>query len=203
MEKILLDFSEIQAQLLEFFLATPIDLREGSTDLLLKESNLDIESVEKVEAILKVKFPDSFKQTILQYDFGDLALGGVWFGRKANYAEYLIKENTCHTKDKKIGSYFATWWGGGERPSNYLSIADSDGYIILLNIETGKIMACDRTESYQEAKLIASDLRIFLQAIATVYIRLMTDKNKDLLIDIPRVVGSVADNEFWEEIMLD
>jgi hypothetical protein len=31
----------------------------------------------------------------------------------------------------------------------------------------------------------------------------MTGENKELLINIPHIVGSVANNGFWEEIMLD
>lgn len=196
MEKLLFDFPEIIEKMKQFFLEIPTEIRSDLSDLIIKQSNIDIETLKQVEAILKTKLPESFQQIILQYDCGDLTLGGVWFGNKENYAEYLVKNNI---KQETV----LRWWGIGERPYNYLLIAGSDGYVILLNTETAQIMAYARWQSYQDSKLIASDFTIFFQAAATIYIRNRTgDNSKDILMKISEIVGSTTDSEFWHEIIM-
>jgi hypothetical protein len=203
MNKILFDLSDISQKFFLLFEKIPNELQQELSDVNLKKTNLNYQSLERLKCELKIiSIPEEFKQLILEYDFGDLTLGSISFGYKENYIDFLIKHNTFFKKDEITKVNFPIWWKKGERPSNYLAIADSDGYIILLDTETGQILAFSRIESYQDAQLICSNFKLFFQAAATIYIRLRTDENKELLVDIPNFIGSVANNNFWNEIML-
>jgi hypothetical protein len=194
----LLQFEKIIEKLDMLFLDVPIELREDLSEITLKQPGLSFDKITHLKNIFKTNIPESFLKIIQQYDFGDLTLGDVGFGSEENYTEFLIKWNT------RINSYGYYWWGTGERPFNYLSIANSDGFMILLDTETEKILAYDRTESYQESKTIAANFSLFVRAAATIYINSRTIRNKDLLIDIPALIGSDKEGlDFWEEMMLN
>jgi hypothetical protein len=196
----LLQFEKIIEELDMLFLDVPIESREALSDMTLKQPGLSLDKIAHLKNILKTNIPESFLEIIQQYDFGDFALGDVNFDDKKNYTEFLIKWNTG-INPNLYGHY---WWGTGERPSNYLLIADSDGFMILLDTETEKILAYARTESYRESKTIAANFSLFVRAAATIYINLLTIQNKDLLIDIPALIGSDKEGlDFWEEQMLD
>jgi SMI1-KNR4 cell-wall len=190
----ILSFSEIASELDNLFLAVPLDIRTDLSDVLLKLSELNTEMIEKVNVILGVDLPNSFVEVIAQYDCGDLTLGDVSFGYHENYVEYLIDNNI--NNERMLG-----WWGSGMRPPKYLLIAGSDGYVILLDIDTGEIVAYPRTQSYHQSEVIASDFSIFLRAVATVYLQLRSEENKELLLNIPQLTGSASNSSFWREII--
>ena len=196
MKRILFETSEISEYLTADFMEIPIENRGNLSQLLLKKSNLESQYLEKTEALLGVKFPESLRAMILEYDFGDLTLGGVCFGRKETYLEYLVKYNTYRDG-------FLNWWDNTDRPKNLLVVADSDGYVILVNTVTGQIVAFDRNESYIKIQVIASNFKLFVQGIATMDIRYQSGKDKELISDIPIAVGSSSDNEFWKEMMIE
>ena len=196
MKDTLLEIPEIYEHLASHFMEIPIDLRENLSQLLLKKSNLESHVLEETEVLLGVKLPESLKQMILEYDFGDLTLGAVWFGRKETYLEYLVKYNTYRKG-------FLNWWGSIDRPTNLLVVADSDGYVVLINTDSGKIVAFDRNESYNKTQVVANDFKLFFQGIATIDIRYRNGRDKELIYNIPLVVGSFNENKFWQEIMIE
>ena len=194
MKETLLEFDDIRKKLDLLFLDIPIDVSVALSDVILKKSKLDLNTLNQLEITLKTSLPETFKEVILKYDCGDLTLGGVTFGYQDNYAEYLVKRNT-----EKGG--FLSWWGLDTHPFKYLSIADSDGFVILLDTETAQILAYERIESYSEAQVIASNFKLFLQAAGTIYIKLITGESKENLINIPNCIGSFASNNFWNEVI--
>lgn len=187
MKKILLEFSEIEEKLEKLFLDIPKNLKSELTDLKLKKSNLSLEDISILERSLNIKLPIVFKQMILMYDFGDLTLGGVNFGNKENYIKYLLKKNVNRIRDKSF--------------LKYIEIADTDGYIVLLNTEKEKIHAYSRTKSCNDAEIVASDFKRFVQAAATIHIKFQLNDNDSSLYEIPYIVGSLAKNDFWIEIL--
>lgn len=192
MVKILLNFDEIVEKLDIFFIDVPTDIKADLTELIFKKSQLNPSAIQQLQEIFKIRLPQLFANILMIYDFGDLTLGGITFGYHENYVEYLIKRNI-----EREG--FLNWWGIDSRPYNYLAIADSDGFVILLNTETGEIASYERINSYLNAQVIASDFMLFLQAAASIYIWRKTGEYQESLIDIPRLIGSVANNYFWEE----
>ena len=196
---LLLDFSNIQKQLDKLFSEIPDDIQPELSDLKLKDSNLSADNLSQIESSLRINLPNIFKKTILKYDFGDLTLGDVWFGSKENYAEYLIKVNTHQIKEKEV--CFASWWGSDERPENYIMVAESDGFIVLLDTETEKILGYPRTKSYEFSEVLASNFENFVRAIATVYISVQNETTDKTLIEIPSMLGSSINNSFWREII--
>ena len=194
MKETLLEFDDIIKELDLLFLDIPVDVSVALSDVILKKSKLDLNTLNQLEITLKTSLPETFKEVILKYDCGDLTLGGVTFGYQDNYAEYLVKRNT-----EKGG--FLSWWGLDTHPFKYLSIADSDGFVILLDTETAQILAYERIESYSEAQVIASNFKLFLQAAGTIYIKLITGESKENLINIPNCIGSFASNNFWNEVI--
>ena len=194
MKQPLLEFDDIINELDLLFLNIPIDNRVALSDLTLKKSKLDLNTLKQLESTLKTSLPETFKEVILKYDCGDLTLGGVTFGYQDNYAEYLIKRNI-------EGEGFLSWWGLDTRPSEYLSIADSDGFMILINTKTGQILAYERIGPYSEAQVVASNFKLFLQAAGTIYIKLRAGESKENLINIPNCIGSFASNNFWNEVI--
>ena len=196
MKRVLFEIPEIYEHLTAHFMEIPIDLRENLSQLLLKKSNLKSQSLEETEVLLGVTLPESLRSMILEYDFGDLTLGGVWFGRKETYLEYLVKYNTYREG-------FLNWWDDTDRPTNLLVVADSDGYVILVNTGTGQIVAFDRNESYDKIQVVASNFKLFFQGVATMDIRYQNSEDKELMYDIPLAVGSSNENEFWQQMIIE
>lgn len=121
----LLEFPEIQKKLEKLFDNIPEDIKPDCTDLCLKSLDSSFSILDEVETRLEVRLPNSFRETILHYDFGNLTLGGIWFGvgKDKNYAHVLVESN-----DDEEQNFM--WWGNGRRPKNYVMIASSDGSIL-------------------------------------------------------------------------
>lgn len=111
----------------------------------------------------------------------------------------MVKVNTHQIKDKK--TYFASWWGSDKRPAKYVMIGSSDGYIVLLNTEAEEILAYPRTKSYNNAEVIAYDFEKFVRATATVYISVQNEVIDNSLVEIPSIICSNIDNDFWRELI--
>ena len=197
----LLDFSDIQKKLDKLFSEIPNEICSELSDLKLKQSTLSEDNLFKVESVLQISLPNTFRQLILKYDFGDLTLGGVWFGNKENYDKYLIKVNTDRVKDKQRKIYFSSWWGADKRPENCIMVGASDGYVVLLNTATEEILSYPRIKSYKSVKVIASNFKDFVRAVATVYVLIQNKVDEQILTEIPLMIGSNIDNCFWREII--
>jgi SMI1-KNR4 cell-wall len=195
MKNVLTDLSNIQIELENLFNIIPEDIKQDCHDLRLKKSNILSLELNYLENSLGIKLPESFKNIALKYDLGDLTLGGIWFGSNENYAKYILRENS---KARNL-----VWWGTGDRPVNYLLVANSDGYLILLNTQTEEILAFSRSDSYDKAQLIANSFDLFLRAAATIYIsaRRRNNNTEELLTSITKLLGCSINSDFWREII--
>jgi hypothetical protein len=171
---------------------TDIDI----SDLLLRESNLTADQLRAVDDALGVELPDSFQRIVMQYDFGNVSLGAVFFGdgnHTGNYPGWLIENNTNRKE------YY--WWGNGERPPDYIEIAGTDGYVIFLDRATENICAFLRDEDFGKAEQIAQDFELFVRGAATIYCAIELPQERiDFIEKIKRAVGCVSATEFWVEM---
>ncbi|SRR5258705_149743 len=161
--------------------------------LRLQASKTTEQELNSLETALTCRFPQSFRQLVLQYDFGDLTLGGVVFGTTGDYGSYLRQNN--------LNSDFP-WWRQGKRPP-YIVVAGTDGYEILISLTTGEICAFLRTEEWTNNQRIAKDFELFVRGSGTVYLARKTAGDKrDFGIKVSREVGGITDYPFWPELAL-
>jgi hypothetical protein len=185
----LLSVDEIQKRLLEQYEASDREIAE----LNMKDSSLSEDQLDEFAAALSIRFPESFKEAVLLYDFGELNIGGVFFGQKGSYIEFLRSVNAPGTDP--------AWWGAGVRPRDYLMIGGTDGYVILLNTTDGSIVAYLRTEDWSANGRIAANFKQLVRGAGTVYFgrRTATDK-KALGEEIAGECGADVHAKFWEEL---
>lgn len=189
----LLDFAEIQAQLDKQFSEIPIDVQAELSDLRLRQSTSSFNQWNKLENQMNLSFPDSFKQVVLKYDFGNLTLGGVWFGQGESYEAFLLQNNLDKPENP--------WWGSGERPSHYLWIAASEGYIILLDLETEQILAYARSQHWKTSQVVAKNFDVFVRAVGTIFLSRDVQDQQKIACEICTAVGCSTNSQFWSDLI--
>lgn len=161
----------------------------------LRKPGLSMSQLQDVETALETNLPDSFKRMVRAYDFGDLTVGGVFFGQTGIYAKFLLEQNGGHREHP--------WWGAAARPERYLMIAGSDGYVILLHSDDGKISAYLRAGRWSENAVISADFEVFLRACGTVYLkRPQTRDRAEFVESIVRSAGGATESKFWTELIV-
>ena len=136
---------------------------------------------------LEIKLPRAFRESIKAFDFGRLTIGPVAFCNTGDYLSDVSKLNTT-----------ARWWGNGTRPTNFLMVANSDPYAILLAIDTGAVWAMDPEQGYEKAACVAENFEAYLRAIGTIMLRHNDTTDKNLLArEVARDVGDVGLG-YWE-----
>lgn len=166
--------------------------------LRLKDTSVLEENINNLEFTLQLKLPQSFKEVILKYDFGHLILGQVTFGStEDNYVQYLKSKNVKQDNAQKHLIFY--WWGEGERPKDFIMIATTDGYIILLNVKTGNIHAFSRIKRWVENELVSTNFELFLCAIGTIY---LDRKTRKLALNALSIfVCSSSNCQFWKDFI--
>lgn len=141
------------------------------------------------ESSLGVTLPQVFRESIKAFDFGRLTIGPVAFSNTGDYLGDVSKLNTT-----------VRWWGNGARPANFLMVANSDPYAILLAIDTGAVWTMDREQGCEKAACVAESFEAYLRAIGTIMLRRNETTEKSLLArEIARDVGDVGLG-YWEYI---
>ncbi|MCP4527457.1 MAG: SMI1/KNR4 family protein [Aestuariibacter sp.] len=182
----LLSLDEMQRRLLEQYEAFDREIAE----LNMKDSSL---SESDLITALNIQLPESFKKLILKYDFGELNIGGVFWGQKGNYIEFL--------KSSNMPGASPAWWGQGVRPQNHLMIAGTDGYVLLLDILNGNIVAYLRTENWTENRRIADTFKQLVCGAGTIHFNRRICKDKKALgKKVARKCGVDVYIKFWEEL---
>lgn len=159
------------------------------TGLRLIDGGLDDAAVAKLESMLGTKFPEAYREAIQAYNFGLLTIGPVAFCNTGDYSSELAELNTS-----------AHWWGRGARPSELLMIANSDPFAILLDVETGAVLAMDPSQGPAAARRVAADFEAYLRGIGTVMLsrEAMVDKTA-----LGKEVASLAksvDSDYWIQL---
>lgn len=155
-------FEQIVADLQAKFL--PLD-EDFSTYYLVEKSSDDAVIKQQVLKQLAVVLPESFSQFAGTYDLADFSLGPFCFGcqKEQSYWTHLLAINTPD-------EWGGCWWTGVERPREWLVIALSDPYAVLINCTTGAIYALDGELTLSKALMLAPDFMSFFHAAACQYL---------------------------------
>lgn len=153
-------------------------------DSFLLKNNIHQEPIQEFQEKFQLHPKSVFLNFVRQYDLNQWEFFNIWFGRE-NYLEELIEINTATGWD--------CWWGEGERPSEWLMIAQTDPYTFLLHRQTDKIYAITSDDKDTEWQAIAPNFEQWVRGIGTYYI----EKR-----DIEEVICLVqAENKkYWREL---
>lgn len=178
----LMNLDEIQKGLDEEFL--PLEpILEG---FRLEESGLKSDVLDKLEVRISVLFPSEFRRIISKYDFGNFTIGPIAFCATGDFVEELIKFNES-----------VAWWGEGSKPANLMMIANSDPYAIILDVNSGEVLAIDPQVDASKAITIASGFNAFIKGVGSIFLlRNNTVSKEGLAKCINDMVGS-HDESFW------
>ena len=162
----------------------------------LRPSTLRPEDLEEVEGELGARLPMSFRQELLRWDLGDFSLGNVWFGSDGDYLGMLRRQNVSEPSAPR-------WWGGGERPSSTLLIGATDGYLVLLDLVSGSVLAMSRSRSIESANQVAENLELLIRGLGTLFLgREGSTDPHQLASEIAVAAGGSAGSAFWTDLAL-
>lgn len=178
----LLSFEEIQKGLDNEF----IPLEPMLKGYRLNKGGLDENVLSKCESTLSLGFPPDFRRLISIYDFGNLTIGPVAFCATGDYSSELIEYNE-----------HVVWWGESQRPSNLIMIANSDPFAILLDVNTGDILAMDLELGWQNSVKISENFENFVKGIGTVILLRNAADDKEKLARLVHDVTGSQNINFW------
>ena len=178
--------SELQNKLNEKFLP----LEPTLTGFRLIDGGISHYELEKLENEIGAVLPVKFKEIISNFNFSELTIGPIAFCSTGDYAKELYELNT------KIN-----WWRGSERPDNLLMIANSDPYAILIDTNTGKILAFDQEQGWRNAMDIAENFEKFVRGIGTAFFLRLGEQDKELITRQIMTDTGAQERKFWEFIV--
>jgi hypothetical protein len=143
--------------------------------------------VSQCETFFKTTFPNDFRNLIKQFDFGKFTVGPIVF---CNNGEYLNEVITLNTS--------IVWWGVGPRPKNFLMIANSDPYSVLLALDTGAVWVMDKESDYEQATCVANSFELYLRGVGTVMLQRGEFSNKDQLAGMVLMSVGGLGLGYWE-----
>ena len=158
----LLTYTQIETALLRRF-AHVIDDDEilDLHDLLLIPHLLDpADSITEFEQAMGMNLPTSLREFLRLYQVDDFSMANVQFGQGEAYLHHVFALNHPDAS--------CPWWQGKMRPVNLLLMALTDGYALILDVNTGAVWALDQDNSGMD--LVAHDFEDFFRALATVYL---------------------------------
>ncbi|MGY3231222.1 hypothetical protein ACVWWJ_002706 [Luteibacter sp. HA06] len=157
------------------------------TGFRLLDGGLDDERVVHAESVLGVSFPRAFREAIKLLSFEHFTIGPVAFCYTGDYLAEMMRLNIS-----------VHWWGEGPRPAEWLMVANSDPYAILISIDTGAIWVMDPERGSREAVCVAPDFDIYLRGVGTVILErnIVADKVA-LARNISSEVGGLG-AEYWD-----
>jgi len=185
----LLTLKEIQTRLLKLYRVFDSNIPE----LNMRASTLTDVELDELGAMLSVRLPESFREVLLLYDFGELNVGNIWFGQMGDYIEFLKSFNGPDAS--------TPWWGQGIRPKDHILVATTDGYIILLNTAYGSVVAYLRFEDWSANRRIADTFELLVRGAGTVYFgHKATDDQRALGEEVATLCGADMRSKFWQEL---
>ena len=157
--------------------------------LRLIDGGLTDEALDTFERSMNLSLPTAFRKVVKDYDFGRLTIGPVVFCNTGDYLGELTKLNT------KV-----VWWRTDSRPTNLLMVANSDPFPILLNLETGEVLAMDVERGWQASRTIARNFDLFVKGVGTTMLgRNQSAERAALGRSVASEVGS-PEQPFWLQL---
>jgi hypothetical protein len=155
----------------------------------LVEGGVSDAALDTFERDINLLLPAAFRALVREYDFGNLTIGPIVFCNTGDYLGELTKLNTE-----------IAWWGAGARPTNLLMVANSDPFVVLLNLENGAVLAMDIERGWQAANIVASGFDLFVMGVGTTMLRRNESSDRaalarDVLSDVKG-----ADLPYWLQL---
>lgn len=151
------------------------------------------DEVLSVEASIGARLPDTFRSTVLRYDFLNAVAGNVAMTHASTFDEWLAGPNV-----EPLSATEARWWAGDSRPEGLILIAQSDAHSILLNLDSGEVMAVWLDDPSQVPSTVAKSFPLFYQGLAAVYLAgLGTDAAETEAGVVVSSVGADLAFPFW------
>ncbi|MGI3427959.1 nuclease [Providencia stuartii] len=177
----LLTLEEIREQLNNKFSPLGSDF----DDLRLLKRDQPLLNLKSSEELLNITFPEKFSSFLDSYNLDNFSLCNISFGNGSDYLNMLVSINDRDNVNK--------WWTGKNRPAEFIVIAISDPYTIILNVNTGEVFSMTNESSMDDFEQIASDFILFFRGLGTLFI------NKESPMAIAKLVSSQA-IKFWDEL---
>lgn len=142
--------------------------------------------------------PSTFAEAALKWNLGRLVLCNFHFGTTDDYIDELRKLNTAAPGGE--------WWGDREdclqRPPELLAIAQSDPFMVLLNIDSGGIYAHAVDDGSANTRQVAPSLDCFLRAVGSSLFHCDTPATRKTYLRQLLAEFSLPDAEpFWCEFL--
>nr|WP_216654563.1 SMI1/KNR4 family protein [Providencia stuartii] len=154
-------------------------------DLRLLKRDQPLLNLKSSEELLNITFPEKFSSFLDSYNLDNFSLCNISFGNGSDYLNMLVSINDRDNVNK--------WWTGKNRPAEFIVIAISDPYTIILNVNTGEVFSMTNESSMDDFEQIASNFILFFRGLGTLFI------NKESPMTIAKLVSSQA-IEFWDEL---
>lgn len=186
----LMTVEEIQKGLLEQF-----EMIDGEIpELNMKSATIGQSEIDTLSSELGVTLPSSFLSMLTAYDFGELNVGGIFFGQTGSYTDFLRSNNT--------GENLASWSGGHDSiSSGLLMIGGTDGYILLLNCNLGEVYAFSRGCDLSTKRCVAANFEKLIQGAGTIHFGRKKTENKAALGEtVGEACGEAMPISFWSEL---
>lgn len=191
----LLTFDQIQVALLERYRE---DLRDfpQAFDRHIPKPASETQLNEVCVAVFQLTgydCPPNLSAIASKWDLTHLSIANFSFGYKGTFAERLINNNRSDAVN--------TWWEDAfeQRPQTMLFIAQSDPYVLLLNVQTDEVLANIADEGASTAKKIASDLVTCLRMLVTIQLYRPAEHGSLTVDEVKGVLGQDCDAQFWDE----
>lgn len=127
-----------------------------------------------------------------RWDFNHLNVAGFSFGYKGTFVERLLENNRSDAVD--------TWWEDAfeQRPQAQLFIAQSDPYVLVLDVQSDAVLAYVDSDGAGTAVKVAHGLSMCLRMLVTVQLYRPGDLGRPLVVDdIKGALGQDCDAQFW------
>lgn len=154
-------------------------------DLILKKRTSLPSNIDALEKELEVNIDGEFLSFISKYELDNFSLGNIAFGVGSDYINTLIKLNKKNN--------FNHWWQGDDRPAEFILIAISDPYTILLNTVNGKIYAITSESEIKNDEEVSSGFNVFVRGVGSLFLKTSTPSEICSLVN-------ARNKEFWHEI---
>ena len=165
-----------------------LPLEPGLQGYRLIRSNLGNNNLDDLETALDVDLPEDFKNLLLRFDFGMLAIGPTSFGFDGDYPGLLISYNT---------DSLSKWWATLVRPENVRVIALSDPFTIALDCLSGEVLAFPNDASVEAARIVSRNFSLYLRGIGTTFLeRAQAQCRTELGLQVAQAVES-KDEAYW------
>jgi len=150
-----------------------LDIHGGGHYLIIEPTPWS--RITELEGRLNLVLPKEFVELTTSFRFGPLSLGCVCFTSNEDYFE----ETYVYNMDPPVSKFPEhSWWlsGSENRPRHLIYIACIDPHEVLLDVDSGNVLAyCLGEETWRDSYIIADDFALFVRGAANAALMLNLD----------------------------